>query len=250
MQNLKYFMQKILRPNQKIFSDDVFLVSFPKSGNTWLRFLLAYCMFDLEPGSVDFYNIESYIPDMHVRWPDRKLKRPRVIKSHKTFTNDYPRVIYLYRDGRDVMVSYYYHSVQRNQFSGSFRQFVNNFRSSFGYWGEHVRGWLDRDDLSCVFSLSYEQLKKNPFLTLSNVLNFIGVKVSSKKIQTAIIASSFQSMRDTEQEKGLPPYFHAEGQQFVRKGEIGGWKVEFDSDSLSVFLARESATLKWLGYEI
>ena len=110
MRRITHFKNKIFKTGRVIYGDDIFLVSYPKSGNTWLRFLLAYCLFDIEPGRVNFHNIENFIPDMYVNWPNRNLARPRIIKSHEKFTKNYPRVIYLYRDGRDVMVSYYYHS--------------------------------------------------------------------------------------------------------------------------------------------
>jgi hypothetical protein len=62
-----------------VFSDDVFLVSYPRSGNTWTRFLLGNLIYQDEP--VTFANIESRIPEIYFN-PDhkmRKLPRPRII---------------------------------------------------------------------------------------------------------------------------------------------------------------------------
>jgi len=44
-----------------ILPDDIFLVSFPKSGNTWTRFLLANLRFPGEP--VNWANIDRLVPD-------------------------------------------------------------------------------------------------------------------------------------------------------------------------------------------
>ena len=92
----------------QIFPDDVFLVSFPKSGNTWTRFLIANL---LHPEtSVGFANIAYLVPDVEStakRVFDRAA-RPRVIKSHHVFLPEYPRVIYIVRDPRDVAISGYH----------------------------------------------------------------------------------------------------------------------------------------------
>src|SRR5271165_3843446 len=77
-----------------VWPDDIFLVSFPKSGNTWTRFLLGNLMNPDRP--VGFADIESVVPDIAVfpRANFRKLKRPRLIKSHDCFDPRYRRVIY------------------------------------------------------------------------------------------------------------------------------------------------------------
>ena len=76
-----------------VYPDDVFLVSYPRSGNTWTRFLLGNLISQNEP--VTFSNIESRIPEIYFN-PDRVLRalpRPRMLKSHECFQPQYPDVI-------------------------------------------------------------------------------------------------------------------------------------------------------------
>src|SRR5881397_1861057 len=87
-----------------VFPDDVFIVSYPRSGNTWTRFLVGNLVYQDEP--VTFANIESRIPEIYL-FPDRVLRslpRPRMLKSHECFDPRYQRVIYIVRDPRDVVV--------------------------------------------------------------------------------------------------------------------------------------------------
>ena len=60
--------RKFLAPNSLV--DDVYLVSFPRSGNHWLRFLIANAIkvpFRIEL-DVNFYTIDGIIPNIHVRY--------------------------------------------------------------------------------------------------------------------------------------------------------------------------------------
>jgi hypothetical protein len=91
-----------------IFPDDVFLTSYPRSGNTWTRFLVGNLAHTEE--AVTFLNVERLVPDMnkHGDYYLRHLPRPRILKSHEVFDPRYKRVIYIVRDPRDVAVSNYH----------------------------------------------------------------------------------------------------------------------------------------------
>src|SRR6266566_2478113 len=96
-----------------VYPDDTFLVSFPRSGNTWTRFLVCNLVNPDDP--VTFVGIESRIPEIY-DVPDRILRRfprPRIIKSHESFDPRYRKVIYIVRDPRDVAVSYYEFQLKR-----------------------------------------------------------------------------------------------------------------------------------------
>ena len=71
-----------------VYPDDLFIVSYPRSGNTWTRFLIGNLIYQDEP--VTFANVEDRIPSIYI-FSDRKLRRlPRVLKSHDCFDPRYP----------------------------------------------------------------------------------------------------------------------------------------------------------------
>lgn len=92
-----------------VFDIDIFLVSYPRSGNLWLRWLLAVSV----KGRLDVSNrlISGIVPDIYEVSNEYllALEKPRVIKSHEKYNAAYPKVIYLYRDVRHVMISLFHY---------------------------------------------------------------------------------------------------------------------------------------------
>src|SRR5438270_13523251 len=79
------FRKTLLEREITVFPDDVFLTSYPRSGNTWTRFLIGNLIYQDEP--VTFANIESRLPEIYFNSDHylRSLPRPRILKSHDSF---------------------------------------------------------------------------------------------------------------------------------------------------------------------
>ena len=94
-----------------VSSEDCLIVSYPRSGNTWVRFLLANLL-EESRYPLSFQQMEERIPSIHQRkdWNRiRTIPSPRFIKSHMPYSSKYKKAIYIVRDGRDVMVSAYHY---------------------------------------------------------------------------------------------------------------------------------------------
>ena len=117
MSNFLLNFQKKLFQNKRrgkkkslsLFENDVFLISYPKSGSTWIRFMLGNYF---SGNKCDFTNYHLLVPDLHRNIDCLKTtkQKPRYLKSHQYFSPQFENVVYIVRDGRDVAVSYYYHS--------------------------------------------------------------------------------------------------------------------------------------------
>jgi hypothetical protein len=67
--------------NLKVWPDDVFILSFPKSGNTWTRFLIANLVYPETPA--DFSNINRLTPDPEALSTREMARLRRSWKSHR-----------------------------------------------------------------------------------------------------------------------------------------------------------------------
>jgi hypothetical protein len=164
--------------------DDTFLVEFPKSGITWLTFLIASV--NLQKSGIErqptFFAINDLVPDIHV---SRHLPPPlpfpdmRFIKSHAGYNPLYSKVIYLVRDPRDVMVSYYAFARKLGWYNGSLHDMIKDPQFGIKAWVAHANSWLDETKPSVSFNvIRYEDLMRRSkekktfvyFLTLNTHL--------------------------------------------------------------------------------
>jgi hypothetical protein len=131
--------------NLAVYPDDTFLVSYPRSGDTWTRFLIANLVFPDE--NVDFTNIEKLIPDAtsQSNLTLKRTPRPRIINTHEYFDHRYPKTIYIVRDPRDMALSYYefHRRYMRIDDSVTFEAFVTDvvsgrLKSEWGIWGRQL----------------------------------------------------------------------------------------------------------------
>jgi hypothetical protein len=222
--------------NLQVFEDDVFLVSYPKSGNTWTRFLVANLIHP--EAAANFGNINELTPDPEALSKRRlsRLPRPRIIKSHQYFDPRYPRVIYIVRDPRDVALSQYHFRRKRRVIAEGIpiEQFVDRFiggqNTPYGSWGENVASWLFTRGRSPYFLLvRYEDMLENTMAELGKIAAFLGIDASIERLTRAAERSSAENMRKLEQSQAHLWSSTKETRQdmpFVRAAKSGGWKLE------------------------
>jgi hypothetical protein len=250
--------RKISKQHTEIYDTDIFLVSYPKSGSTWLRFLIGNY---LTGNKCDFTNHHILLPDIHEGLEnDGHAIEPRLIKSHFPFTPEYKKVIYLARDGRDVAVSYYYHlqkyrKIDKDQ---NFSEFLGSFSSGelgdgFGCWGQHVASWLDSEiaNSDSFLLIRYEDLIKDPRVQFSKILSFSGREVIPEQVASAIEASSLVNMKKLEKrQQNVGKHLRASDKSisFVREGKPDSWKGMFSEKDLASFMDANRSPLERLGY--
>ena len=242
-----------------VFPDDSFIVSYPRSGSTWLRFLVGN-LISTEP--ISFKNIEDVIPDIHVNSARHieNIRRPRLLKSHEYFDSRYRKVVYLVRDPRDVVVSYYrYHMKVRRLEEGYpidryVHEFLNGDLERWKSWRGNVASWLEARDGSPHFLLTrYEDLLDNTAAELSRIAEFLGIKASLASLHGAVTLSSAQRMRELEQSQG-PAWVTIKGSRedipFVGPATSGGWRAALNQSAAASIERACGSLMRRLGYEL
>ncbi len=232
-------------------TDDIFIVSYPKSGTTWMQMILYQLT---TPGQMDFEHINEVSPWLEsvLLFPDPKfneLPSPRLIKSHWDYSKipKFPcRYIYIARDGRDAAVSFFHQYRDLFGMNTRFPKFFQRFmagRVQYGSWFTHVARWFENADGLNLLFITYEDMKRDPGATIRRIADFCGIPPDEDRFRRVLERSSFQYMRACEEKFG--PQFRAidgsikktrkKSGQFIRRGKSGGWCDYFDEPMLAQF---------------
>jgi hypothetical protein len=234
--------------------DDLFLVEFPKSGVTWLTFLMANvnALLAGERRDITFYNINDFIPDVHsvrfVSSASAALLGYRCFKSHSPYVRRYRKVIYLVRDPRHVMVSYWRFLKGLGWWSGSVEELVVHRKYGIGAWVDHVDGWLSGVDAAASFGLvRYEDFLADAGRELQRLYAMLGFALTDELIAAAVERSSLERMRQLEAgfAAGHPALKNLE---FVRRGEVGGAREPLSVHAQELIERRAGNLMRMLGY--
>jgi hypothetical protein len=262
-QVLKYLLgTDIAGRSLAVRPDDTFIVSYPRSGNTWTRFLIANLLHPTEP--VTFANIERLIPDAEAQSSRymKSIPSPRVIKSHQYFDHRYPKVIYIVRDPRDVVLSYYDFARKYRYVADGFpiEKYVSDFvagrlgSSGWGTWKENVGSWISaRHGDRNFLLLRYEDMIRNAFVEIEKIATFLGVETTQDGLRAAIELSSAERMRELEKSQGgewVSTKNKRSDIPFVRTAESGQWRSKLTSSSVAEIEGGCGSLMATLGYEL
>lgn len=246
-----YYKHKRLLRAAHVNSRDIFLVSYPKSGNTWLRFILARALYPAD--QMDLRSIQKYFPTIYRSTPAEmnSLQSPRYIKTHAPFFNLYPRSIYIYRDYRAVVVSAWYHAQNKLAYTGSISEFIRSpLLKTFGPWDWHVSlaQKLKLERPQNILELQYEKMLSQPEIEINRILQFCSIDpiISISEIQKL---TAFETLRKGESVSGSR-ISDASGNHFFRKGVVDSWKEVLSMEDEQFLLTKSVRTvMKKCGYE-
>jgi len=236
-----------------ILPDDIFLVSYPKSGNTWLRFILAYLINGTQK-SLNLQGIESIVPDVY-RSKDvvDAMHGRRIIKTHDALFEYYPKVVYIYRDYRDVLVSYYHYKAALKEFEGTFSAFIRSdeIAEPFGAWKQHVKLALQHaaQNPNKILLLKYEDLLGNFETELEKLAVFC--KIEQWNVDEIKRLTEIATLKNNET-TGNSDFLQRSGSRFFREGKAGKWEGYILKEDLDYLYSDIELVelMKKLGYQI
>lgn len=229
---------------------DACLVSFPKSGRTWLRYILSF-YFSAAFGKNDktnLHNMFALVPNFDldaVRGIPAFIsqgaagKMPMVVVSHEARSQlpDKLPIIVMVRDPRDVLVSGYFHATRhKGRFSGSLSDFIDDPDYGMPKMISYLNGWATGLSGRRHHIVSYENLSAVPVKEIEGILNFLGCEIKPAVVQAAVDAGQFERMQEMEVAEGIPAheYDRTDLQSMrMRKGLVGGFREYLNDEEIA-----------------
>ena len=219
---------------------DVFLVSYPKVGRTWLRVLIGKAF-------AEQYGLRR-----------RELMRataarvsadgmPRILATHDDATVDKParyvfadkspyrrhKVLFMVRDPRDVIVSQYFQRTKRKRdpYQGTLADFLTEPRGSLDTLIAFYNAWANQRSIPAGFHLvKYEDLRRDTTTALRGVLDFVGAQeIPDDLVTRAVEFASFERARQREaagkvKSKARRAWDRSDPESYkARRGVVGGY---------------------------
>jgi hypothetical protein len=238
-----------LRPIDQFMENDVFIVGYPKSGNTWMQYLLAAAFYGIDLQTAPDALIQDLAPDVHFKRFYKRYFPVTFFKSHFLPRPDYRKVVYLLRDGRDAMVSYRHYLEALCGEKLDFLKLVQSGDKFFPCkWHEHVAQWLANPHSAQMITVRYEELKKDPVSQLRRIGGFAGLACPPGVLERAAQNSSFAAMQAREASFAWENPQIPKSKPFIRRGQIGSHQDEMPPDVREAFLHEAGAMMKKAGY--
>ncbi|XP_055018363.1 cytosolic sulfotransferase 1-like [Boleophthalmus pectinirostris] len=243
--------------------DDILIASFPKSGQTWTSYIIDLLCSGIPEENLPSSHISLKIPPLEINFPlkdgtvftgvqhvNSLLTSPRLLKTHlpvqfvpKSFWEKNCKIVYVARNPKDVMVSFYHFDQmillhpEPGEWSSFFQRFLEG-KTMHGSWYDHINNWWKKKETySNLHFVFYEDMVKDTKREIDRLCSFLGLIRSSEEKDIIKARVQFDEMKES------PTFNYATFQpvkidMYMRKGKVGDWKnyftvtqnEEFDTD--------------------
>ncbi|XP_062859327.1 sulfotransferase 1C1-like [Trichomycterus rosablanca] len=238
---------------------DLLIATYPKAGTTWTQEIVDLLLHDGDAEVCKRAPTAVRIPFLEIQSPPpipsgldllKTMKPPRVIKTHlpiqlvpKGFWENKCKVIYVARNAKDNLVSYYYFD-RMNQTQpepGPWDQYIHKFmrgKLPWGSWYDHVKGyWREKENRNILY-LFFEDIKENPRREILRIMHYLDLSLPDDIINKIVQLTSFEVMKDNPMVNYtfIPnTVFDSSISPFMRKGEVGDWIIHFTPAQSKMF---------------
>uniref|UniRef100_A0A8C2S2T9 Sulfotransferase n=1 Tax=Capra hircus TaxID=9925 RepID=A0A8C2S2T9_CAPHI len=230
--------------NFEIRDDDVFIITYPKSGTIWTQQILSLIYYEGHRNRTELVETVDRSPFLEYNLHKidyEKRPSPRLFASHipyylapKGLKNKKAKVIYVYRNPKDVLTSYFHFSnllitLEASNNIGDFMERFLDGKVVGSFWVDHIRGWYEhRHDFNILFMM-YEEMKKDLRSSVLKISSFLEKELSEEDLDAIVNQAAFKNMKVDPQANYDSILQNEIGMrtnkgQFLRKGTIGDWK--------------------------
>ena len=242
------------------------ITSYPKSGNTWLRFIIFELFFKELAKDNSSRNIEIFIPDIHKIHLNKKIifdqrleGKKKFIKSHfgyqKFTTSNIDKVILVIRNPLDILASLInYYNIKKENIDNAVNQFAKyhtflSLKKDFNFpgWSEHIESWLNSDQ--DIITIRYSDLINDFDSTLKKITDFFNINIDKNRIQQIKQNTSFNSLLNLElkeKKENIDGFFKSNVRKsnFINKGKNNYYLEVFNSSQIEILKESFSKDLK------
>jgi hypothetical protein len=235
---------------------DIWLIEHPRCGRTWLLSMLGKSLCDALGIDDSLFNSEPRVlmcalhflkqcpvkvleydhdeTDTDLSYSDLYKRDQRFLCGGKVHLMDQEgdlqikkqEVIFMVRDIRDVLVSWFYARKLTDDIGAFIRDDRYGLRKILSFWNL----WYERKDRVKEFHLfSYEDLHDRTGLMLAELLRILGVPHTPRSILDAVEFASFKNMQKMEKEGKWSSW---QIKDHVREGRIGGHKDHLNKEQI------------------
>ncbi|XP_022793695.1 sulfotransferase 1C2-like [Stylophora pistillata] len=245
--------------------DDVFVVSYPKSGTSWIQEIAWQIYHNGETSSAKMQDGVPFVEDAanpNSTQPDIKtLPSPRLLKTHLSYeaipkaTNKDANCKYIYiaRNPKDAAVSSYKFIKSFGSGTGlsaPWEYYVKLFiegKTMWNHWNDHVLGWWEHKNAFNVLFLKYEDLQKDLLSNVRIIADFLNKPLPDDLAKRIAEQCTFKGMMENVQSYLFED--KEDGPSLLQKGVVGNWKEHFTPELNERFEKEVLAKLKGSGLE-
>lgn len=264
--------------------DDIVISTYAKAGTTWMQQIIGQMLFGGDPE----LQVAEMSPWLDLRVPPKAVKLPVVeAQTHRRFMKTHlpvdalvfsraAKYIYIARDGRDVVWSFYNHHANANQ---TWYEALNDTPGRVGpplqpppddvvdYWHawlerdghpfwsfwENVRSWWEIRNLPNVLFVHFAQLKADMPGTMREIAAFLDIPIREERWDAIVEYCSFDWMKQNATQS-VPlggAFWDAGADVFIHKGVNGRWRDTLSEADCAAYEARAALELgpecaRWL----
>ncbi|XP_070558512.1 sulfotransferase 1C4-like isoform X2 [Ptychodera flava] len=239
--------------------DDVYIVTYPKSGTTWTQEIASLVRGSDDLEETDKLPLDTRIPFLEMVQPEpvykllESVESPRYIKSHlpkrllpQGMFHMKPKVIYVARNPKDVLISYYEFKLH----PWGWEEYFNNFLKGnviHGCWFENIAYWWQHRNDDNILFLFFEDMKNDLKGSVRKISNFLDKPLDENTLDEITRRSSFDVMKQNKSANVRVPF--GEKAQMLRKGKVGTWGSRLTPEESQAIDETFKARLAEIGLE-
>ncbi|XP_065217470.1 luciferin sulfotransferase-like [Planococcus citri] len=252
--------------NMDVREDDVWIISVPRSGSTWTQEMVWLLCNNLNYDAAkenDLHKRFMYLELAAITGQSRfgkefwtvdkvaNAESPRFIKTHIPFEllprklwTVKPKIIYVYRNPKDVVISKYHFCSMISGYDGTFEEFAEIFirdKCVYNpYWPHVLDFWAFQKTHNVLF-LKYEKMKEDLLSVVHKVADYLETSLTSEQAMDLADHLDYKNMKHNSavnQEKQLTRFGvidKREDANFIRKGYSGQWKEKMTPEMIARF---------------